>query len=247
LGTCIGELDDNLQCFMWHSFLFCDFSIIYFLIYRTCVKNSLHDFSISLYLTSRPSEVERGNRCSVCVLYRMCLPRIFFWVEFGNQILFCFWKFDCRFLFVLEKNVLGYEEVAEGFDLDTCKVIRKRSGVARAHSSSFWFRFIVYSMYEAKGSLKISMWQKFVFLSCEVTFRSLKVRWKCFSCSRMFCLRCVMVSRCRFIVSWNKPEEPYLLTNHSHPVTLSLFALWSLRKNMKFVEKFGCYHAKLAL
>jgi hypothetical protein len=49
VNACIAERRGHNQ-HMEHCFLFSDLNVIYFLINRTCVKNELRDFSITLYL-----------------------------------------------------------------------------------------------------------------------------------------------------------------------------------------------------
>jgi hypothetical protein len=47
-NACITECSGHFQHFIQHSVLSSDFSVIYFLTNRTCVRNWLPDFSITL-------------------------------------------------------------------------------------------------------------------------------------------------------------------------------------------------------
>jgi hypothetical protein len=56
VNACIAERGGQFQHFIQHCFLFSDFNVIYFLTNRTCVRNGLRDFSITLY--------EQWSRCA---------------------------------------------------------------------------------------------------------------------------------------------------------------------------------------
>jgi hypothetical protein len=49
LDKCMHECSRHFQHFIKHCFLFSDFSVIYVLTNRTCVRNGFHNFSVSLY------------------------------------------------------------------------------------------------------------------------------------------------------------------------------------------------------
>jgi hypothetical protein len=54
VNACIAERGGHFQHLIKHCFLFSDFIVIYFSISRTYVRNGLRDFSITLYIASRP-------------------------------------------------------------------------------------------------------------------------------------------------------------------------------------------------
>jgi hypothetical protein len=49
VNACIAERGGHFQHFILHCFLFSDFYVIYFLTNRTCIRDGLLDFSITLY------------------------------------------------------------------------------------------------------------------------------------------------------------------------------------------------------
>jgi hypothetical protein len=52
VNACIAERGGHFQHLIQHCFWFSDFNVIYFLTNRTCVRNGLRDFSITLYLVA---------------------------------------------------------------------------------------------------------------------------------------------------------------------------------------------------